>query len=101
MRGSCQSALQFPRIANATVTTVYHGKLAPQLVYDYGPVVVDMHVYENFMKFKGGDIYKEPSGKLLFTHSVLIIGTGTGWKGEEFYIAKNSWGKTRKLGRFL
>ena len=57
-------------------------------IYDYGPLVAGMKVYEDFFDFEGG-IYEHVWGDSENYHMVCIVGYNT---AERYWIVKNSWG---------
>lgn len=59
------------------------------LIYNHGPVVASMEVYEDFLSYKGG-IYRHKSGSYVGGHQVVIVGYDD---NQQYWICKNSWGK--------
>jgi C1A family cysteine protease len=57
-------------------------------LYNYGPLVTAMSVYEDFFSYQSG-IYHYVSGGLAGGHAVLIVGYDD---VEQYFIVKNSWG---------
>lgn len=55
---------------------------------DYGPLVVCIHVWKDFMYYKGG-IYRHRWGDRVGGHLVTLVGYDD---NEECWIVKNSWG---------
>ncbi|MEO0249562.1 MAG: C1 family peptidase [candidate division WOR-3 bacterium] len=64
-----------------------------QALVSYGPIVVGMDVYSDFMRYAGG-VYRHTTGTLEGGHAVLITGyvDDPGVPGGGFFIVKNSWG---------
>jgi PKD repeat protein len=57
-------------------------------IYNYGPVVVTMQVYNDFFSYTSG-VYKYVSGGLAGGHAIAAIG----WDDvNQCFICKNSWG---------
>jgi C1A family cysteine protease len=54
-----------------------------------GPLVATMTVYEDFVRFYVGDVYRYVSGELGGGHCISIIGYD---EEGQFWIGKNSWG---------
>lgn len=57
-------------------------------LYAYGPVIVDIEVYQDFYYYKGG-VYSYSSGSYLGYHAILLVGYDD---VTQAFIAKNSWG---------
>ncbi|PHT57631.1 hypothetical protein T459_35398 [Capsicum annuum] len=59
------------------------------------PIVGAIKVYEDFVHFKGEEVYMGPVGDEvavdLGVHSILIIGWGIK-NGKEYFVIKNQWG---------
>jgi hypothetical protein len=62
-------------------------------VYTYGPVVVAMNVYSDFLAYKSG-IYTYTTGTYEGGHAVLVVGYAddASSPGGGYFIVKNSWG---------
>lgn len=57
-------------------------------IYNYGPIVVTMSVYDDFFSYSSG-IYKYVSGSVAGGHALELIG----WDDiNQCFIVKNSWG---------
>lgn len=54
-----------------------------------GPVITRMNVYQDFYEYSHGIYYKN-SDNYRGAHSILIVGFN---QNEEYWVAKNSWGK--------
>ena len=59
------------------------------MVYNHGPVVASMEVYEDFFNY-GGGIYRHKYGSYVGGHQVVIVGYND---NQQCWICKNSWGK--------
>ena len=57
-------------------------------LYDHGPLVTTLRVYEDFYDYTEG-VYSYVSGGYLGGHAVLIVGYSD---SEQCFIVKNSWG---------
>lgn len=69
-------------------------------IYKNGPITTGFAVFNDFINYKGG-IYKLTTGAtFLGGHAVKVIGWGVE-NGEEFWIAKNSWGTGWGEGGFF
>jgi hypothetical protein len=58
-----------------------------QALIDYGPLVICIYVYENFLTYKQG-IYR-PEGEIVGGHLVALVGYDD---LQECWLVKNSWG---------
>lgn len=58
-------------------------------IYTYGPVVVDMRVYQDFRSYTTG-IYTYSTGSDTGGHDILLVGYNDADGG--YFIVKNSWG---------
>nr|BAN20674.1 cathepsin B [Riptortus pedestris] len=56
---------------------------------DYGPVVADFMVYEDFYSYKEG-VYQHKMGEEVSGHAVRIIGWGTE-NDTPYWLVANSW----------
>lgn len=65
-----------------------------RVVAYYGPVsvVVDSN-HPEFKQYASG-IHYNPNCTTDYTHSVLLVGYGTSSAGQDYWIVRNSWGKT-------
>lgn len=62
-------------------------------IYNNGPVLGVMTVYEDFFSYKNG-VYRHTEGKRVGTQEVRVIGWGTDRKtGKAYWLVVNTWGK--------
>ncbi|KAK7605322.1 hypothetical protein V9T40_007180 [Parthenolecanium corni] len=60
-----------------------------------GPVAVGVDASNpHFMYYESGVMYSDTCSSISLDHAVLIVGYGTTEKGEDYWLVKNSWGKT-------
>jgi len=61
-----------------------------------GPVAVAIDASHNSFQYISGDeIYDEPHcSSSDLDHAVLVVGYGTTWDGQDYWLVKNSWGKS-------
>ncbi|KAK9877089.1 hypothetical protein WA026_016832 [Henosepilachna vigintioctopunctata] len=71
-----------------------------EMVATKGPVSICLYASSNFRSYASG-ILKEPSClQDTFNHAVLIVGYGSE-NGEDYYIVKNSWGRSYGEGGYV
>ena len=66
-----------------------------QQIYNNGPVVASMKVYQDFYQY-GSGVYKYVSGALEGGHAVRVIGWGSqlvNGVNTPYWLIANSWGK--------
>ncbi|KAK7584068.1 hypothetical protein V9T40_005031 [Parthenolecanium corni] len=61
-------------------------------IYNNGPVIATVKVYEDFMYYRSG-IYQYTTGEQLGGHAVKIIGWGVE-NGVKYWLCVNSWGSS-------
>lgn len=57
-------------------------------IVQYGPVIVEMTIYEDFLYYVSG-VYRHVTGKALGGHAIVIVGYDD---ADQSWIIKNSWG---------
>lgn len=64
-------------------------------IANIGPVSVTIDSsHESFQFYSEGIYYEQQCNECYLTHSALVVGYGTDENGEDYYIVKNSWGKS-------
>lgn len=65
-----------------------------QNIYQYGPIVFCMQVYDSFMKYDGLTIYEKGKDETtpIGGHAILGVGWGKTPDGIEYWVCRNSWG---------
>ncbi|KAL1141774.1 hypothetical protein V6Z11_A11G053000 [Gossypium hirsutum] len=61
-------------------------------VYKNGPVEVSFTVYEDFAHYKSG-VYRHLTGDVMGGHAVKLIGWGTSYDGEDYWLLANQWNR--------
>jgi Papain family cysteine protease len=67
-------------------------------VASVGPVSVFMRVEESFYNYESGVYYEPTCGKEV-NHIMLLVGYGTDPKLGDYWLIKNSWGKSSLMCR--
>lgn len=64
-----------------------------EALYNYGPLVTTLEVYNDFYSYKNG-VYEYTTGSRLGGHAVLLVGytDDPSVSGGGYFIVKNSWG---------
>ena len=76
-------------LAGANIATVVASM--KNALYNRGPIIVYMDVYQDFFAYKSG-VYVHTSGAFAGGHAVRVIGYGTE-NGLNYWLIANSWGK--------
>jgi hypothetical protein len=63
-----------------------------QEIYDHGPVLTFMEIFQDFYSFSGG-IYTHVSGTSLGSKTMILVGWGNE-AGTDYWIIQNTWGAT-------
>ncbi len=63
-------------------------------LFNHGPIVAQIQVYQDFKKYNGQGVYQHTSGaKAVTNHAIKIIGWGEE-DGAPYWLIVNSWGKS-------
>lgn len=65
-------------------------EMMQQQIYEDGPVMVGLMVYEDLYNYKEG-IYEYTTGGLIGGHAVRLIGWGHDSDGHLYWVAQNQW----------
>ena len=71
-----------------------------KLVAEHGAVVTAVASGDNAFRFYGGGVFSNNDNDRL-DHVVTVVGYGTTEDGEDYWLAKNSWGKGWGEGGFM
>lgn len=67
-------------------------------IYHWGPVSTAMKVFDDFLEWDGEGIYEwdglSDLKETYIGHAVVIVGWGTSKDGVDYWIIRNSWGKS-------